>query len=808
MHALKRICSFALTVMMLASVCFSAASCKAEKEAARKVLETDPWYNSKRIELDPGFDPELYSLVLPAGPFLCRDKYVMTYYAWKGDPDGPVKYSTECDLMCIFDQDGKLLNTVDLGEIMSQAPSVYNVFVVQGCRESPDGMRFYFNEAGFLSAYYCDIDLETGIQTGPVQMIDLSIASDADMSGASKDSSYISSSFLIEDYEVFCIGSNSRTKTRLVVTKDAEALYCIDLEKEFGPGEGVATGVVDGTGNGMAIFDCYGKSKIWAKLELATGKITKLEDARPVPSDQTVSSTPDGKGYLTNAAGIYEYDPENGNENCIISFDNCDANRFESQYGGVLYYGEDKVIIGSCSRILELYSLPLPAVIYTLEKAEKNPNAGKTIVTVASLSDSLTHPEAEALKIFNEKNQEFFAKLKLYDKGNYPSENDYAPDIDNSDIQRYSAMALVSGTLTSDIRSGMGPDVVLGASGSVDLLDSAYLMDLTPYLNGGSFDPSAYYSKIIGAADMEGKTFFIPTAFTVAGIVTDGTRTAKEQTGFTYDEYASFVREKLNGTEPVTGSSSRMHFLNLCIQRNYTDWLENGKLDFDCRGFRELSEFFKENIPEGITCIPDEEKFWTEEYYQPPKKKDAVFVEDINGLPSLAGINFYGKNLKVMGLPSPDGKGLTANITNSFSITEGTPVPEGAFAFLDILLSEDVQKNFRDAIPVNRAAVMQKLEREKRDNLIGFTRAGKLSRDELGSPLDDSLREGKLFDPSTKLDEIFLDMLEKVDSVMIPDNSVLMIVSEEMPPYLAGQKDLSSVISAVNNRTKTVFDER
>ena len=161
-----------------------------------------------------------------------------------------------------------------------------------------------------------------------------------------------------------------------------------------------------------------------------------------------------------------------------------------------------------------------------------------------------------------------------------------------------------------------------------------------------------------------------------------------------------------------------------------------------------------------------------------------------------------------MGLPSPDGKGLTANITNSFSITEGTPVPEGAFAFLDILLSEDVQKNFRDAIPVNRAAVMHKLEREKSDNLTGFTRAGKLSRDELGCPLDDSLREGKLFDPSTKLDEIFLDMLENVDSVMIPDNSVLMIVSEEMPPYLAGQKDLDSVISAVNNRTKTVFDER
>ena len=152
--------------------------------------------------------------------------------------------------------------------------------------------------------------------------------------------------------------------------------------------------------------------------------------------------------------------------------------------------------------------------------------------------------------------------------------------------------------------------------------------------------------------------------------------------------------------------------------------------------------------------------------------------------------------------------GRPVGIVGSETVTVGTDVEEGAYVFLDILLSEYVQKDFRDAIPVNRAAVMRKLERENSDNTAGFNRASKTSPDLLGSSLEDSLRQGALFDPADKVDEVFLNMLEEVDSVLIPDNSVLMIVSEEIPPYLIGQKDIGSVIDAVNSRTRLVFDER
>ena len=62
--------------------------------------------------------------------------------------------------------------------------------------------------------------------------------------------------------------------------------------------------------------------------------------------------------------------------------------------------------------------------------------------------------------------------------------------------------------------------------------------------------------------------------------------------------------------------------------------------------------------------------------------------------------------------------------------------------------------------------------------------------------------------PDSKVPDFFLETIENIDSVMISDNSVLMIVSEEIPPYLIGQKDIDSVISVINSRTQIVYDER
>ena len=109
MRVSKRILSCALATIMLASVCLSSASCKKRSTAAKKVSETDPWYTATRVELDPGFDQDLYNSVWPSGPYMCHDKYVMSYFALEKAVFEGMDIELTRDFMGIFDQSGKRL---------------------------------------------------------------------------------------------------------------------------------------------------------------------------------------------------------------------------------------------------------------------------------------------------------------------------------------------------------------------------------------------------------------------------------------------------------------------------------------------------------------------------------------------------------------------------------------------------------------------------------------------------------------------------------------------------------------------------
>ena len=217
-----------------------------------------------------------------------------------------------------------------------------------------------------------------------------------------------------------------------------------------------------------------------------------------------------------------------------------------------------------------------------------------------------------------------------------------------------------------------------------------------------------------------------------------------------------------------------------------------------------MAGFFRDNIPEGRL---EQKRFWDIENTQ-YESHDAVFLEELYCLSMFANADYYGGKIRFMGLPSATGTGPSARIYYSFSITADSPVEDGAYAFLDILLSEDVQAKQKDSIPINRAASAYKCGIEKADNLIGYKRIAGFTPDLIEVSYQEDLRVASLYDPATKLDEIYLEMLEGVDSILIPDNSVLMIVSEEMPPYFIDQKNIDDVITTINSRTQVVFDER
>jgi len=815
MEKMRKIIAFVLATVMLSAVCLTASSCKKKGAKKKAVLETDPFYTTKRIELDPQLSLDDFYSVTPVGPWMCGDKLAMIYnveYKATAENPNPEVWGY---LMGIFDMEGNLLQMVNIFDTMFKVRGTGAQAL--GLSEGEKGIRLYFenfatiravdtehitpaNTAGFDETrefiYSCEFDSNTGELIKEPQML-----------RTDPDGVYFFSLSFIEGYEVGSVvyyDEERNASLMIVVSRDGEPLYHVELETVFGPGVIRYVDSIYGAGNGTAIVNCMGKTPLVAKLDLKTGKMTKVTDAKPISGNQQISSTKEGKGYITKATGIYEYDPSGANEVCVLNFDHCDINRYESQTANVLSIEENKVILGCSPRIEGEYLLPDPVPVYILEKAEKNPNAGKSILTVASLSDSVTYFEGAALKTFNEKNPEYHVQLVLYDQNAYQKTGDVTDDIDTSDRQMYNALSMVSGSLSMDIRSGDGPDVILGAASSIELLDSQYLTDLTPYLEGQKYDASKYYSKIIDASKIDGKTFFIPTSFTIAGIVMDGSKMDDGQVGFTYDQYISYVEGQRNGTEPVTEFVSRMHFMNLCFQRNYGQWVKEKKMNIEQEDFRELAAFFKEKIPKGVSVTPLDQFEIIDPYEDKETIYDVVFIEDIDGIGKLAHYNYFDNNLKIFGLPSKNGTGPSANIVNSFSVTEGSMVKDGAYALLDILLSEEIQKNSMDAIPINREAACYRVERQKEDNRNGY--GFMTSPFSLYNPA--VIRANSLYSPDLKIADIFLETLENVDSILLSDNAIMMIMDEEIPAYLHGQKTLDSVIATINNRAQNVFKER
>lgn len=805
--------AFVLAAMLLPAICLTVSSCK-KKEAKKKTIsETDPWYTTKRITLDPKLSGNDYFSVTPDGMWMCNDRFVTLYSVLERLEEDDSYYY---EMMGIFDKEGNLLHLIDLEDTMYSVKGTgADALVV--C-EGEHGIRLYFENFASVETYgdgpfesptqigtmtikeffyYCEFDPDSGEVTVPPQMI-----------RTDPDNIFFYNLQVIEGYEVgsgYLHDENDIATQEITVSKNGEPLHHVELDSVFGPGVVRYVDNIYGAGNGTAIIDCIGKTRMTARIDLKTGKMTRLPEAKPISANQKISSTTEGKGYLTKATGIYEYDPTGANEVCVLNYDDCDLNRYESQSAKVLSIDENKVILGCSPRIEGLYLMPEPIVVYVLEKTEKNPHAGKTVLTVASLSDSVTYYEGEALRLFNEQNPDYHVQLVLYDQNAYKKNGDMTDDIDTTDRQMYSAMSMVSGSLSMDIRSGDGPDVVLGAAQSIDLLDSRYLMDLTPYLERETYDASKYYSKIIDASKIDGKMYYIPTSFTIAGIIMNGSKIDENQIGFTYEQYMSFVNEQRNGSEPVTEYISRMHFLNLCFERNYTQWVKEKSMNIDQEDFREMAAFFKEKIPEGIsvTTIETPDDFDIE---ATEEIKDVIFVEDISSTADLARYNYYfDDNIRIYGLPSKDGTGPSANITNSFSITEGSAAKDGAYALLDILLSDQIQKESFDTIPISRAASSYRIERQSKNNYTGFCDLTGLNSINYTPQVMHYLA---IYEPYLKFPQIFQQTLENVDTILLSDNAIMMIVDEELPAYLLGQKDLASVIETINNRAKNVFSER
>jgi ABC-type glycerol-3-phosphate transport system substrate-binding protein len=678
-----------------------------------------------------------------------------------------------------YDFNGKLINSIDISEL-TESRQIENIAACD------NGVRLTLKDTVSdannpeLKSFEVSIDLSSGV------IGDLEESSNTPGDYGLDSDFHYDGTWTIGDYSVshystwnmrsaFVISNNGKIKTvDMSVDPEFKGVevenYIIVSEKEI-------------------LLVCFSNKVRFLSLDLETGKFENKDEEytwlNTVNFASRISSF-GGKTYITDQSGIKCINFETKELEDVVSFNDCNINRsIISRFDLVSVEDDRYVLAGTVNNYdsLTLFSQKsdeIPEVI-VLEKADKNPNAGKIVLTAATVGwVNTSYSISEAIREFNETNKKYY--IQIESELNSADYFDYsnAESHDDSDDVHYNGTSAISAQLATDLLSGDAPDIILNA-GDYSLIHSEdYLVDLTGYINGKKGIKEAdYFTNVIDASKTGDKLFYMPVSFSVNGILADKADVRDGMTGFTFDEYAEFLYGPCNGKDPMNETQLGA----LCTLYSYmSDTCIDGKeVNFDNESFRALCDYVKENV--------------NDKSYDPNESNGNGSCYNFAEFLLTNGNNVSEKT--VLGYPSPDGRGPVISVVTSIGISAeaSSAVADGAWEFIKYCLSGEVQEMIAryDENPMSIDAfdttAKKVLENYNSNNINPFTYT-KIE------PQDEAVIAA------------YKNILLSASVTDIIDPAILIVLREELPPYFIDQKSFDDVLKIIQDRVSTIIAER
>lgn len=421
-------------------------------------------------------------------------------------------------------------------------------------------------------------------------------------------------------------------------------------------------------------------------------------------------------------------------------------------------------------------------------RAATNPNAGKILITTDGYPESAIY---DAIHSFNKADKDYFIKIvpNVYEDKEMSSFGSDVPEIYNR--------GEVGSRMMVDLKSANTPDIVFYVSNYGQLNNKECMTDLKPYYESSKLKDEVF-DNIFTACENDGCLYAIPLSFVLDGIIVDRSKYDIESSGMTFEQFGQFTDSYSNGVNVI--ARSKTDFINECLKCEYDVLEHDGTVDLDCPAFRELAEFAKDNV--------NDLEF--DDYLNSLKKDYApsLGIEGYLGwFNSVYDVSINQKNADLVGFPSGDGRGPSAEIRRFVSVSQGSKCPQGAWRFIETLLSRDVQTELcrptddlgiQNSFPVNREAFdavgkdcVEQYNRKMKEQ-TSFMVWDTDSTDQMGIDALDTIRS----------------VTGSVNHIVRSDSDIDIIIYEDIQPYLTGDKSLDDVIKIMNNRAGTVIKER
>lgn len=830
---MKKPISIVLSVTLISSMCLGLAGCKktnnpaegsnestpgavpveTRSNAAEPVSSNELWYDSTMVTIDPGYaDAEylMFSCPVVGGDYL----YVLA--------EGTKRTDENTDWENYNPDDYRIsdLLKIDMnGNVISKTP--YNTISA--------------DEVTFSSARYIDGKIEYLISLWQGQDFvnatveyDTETDSFAEVKNLAIDMGFgsgrVDQCLTLSDGNLLIAEMNYDSMTYVfhVVSGESEVATLDFAQAGFGDVWHIQGFCAREDGDLVLQMD-NGNETYTAVFDVDTYTIERSDEDFAIDYYQLRESyvCDDGITYSVDYEGIKKINADTLSTDLILDFANCNVNLNSARRMKLLSTSGDKYVLCGITDVSEVGRMQVKQTIElcVLDKADTNPNAGKSIIEIGICGDDIYLPEdlAEAVYKFNETDSGYYARFCFYELGNYAAEGLSVSDFTYTD--RNNAALQMTNQLAIDLMSGDAPDVIINAGSYPQLNSDSYLMNLNDYIDGADgLDRSLFYENVWNAATTGGKLYQIPLSFNIEGLAVDTAYAPANQIGYTYDEYNELVQTLGNGTNPMSEYVSRNDYFaeglanigDLLI--NYDDYSSN----FSGEGFSSFAQYCNSYIPENAQTQDDAkgapasvpfggrqnlfdnypgDEIYTGrfEYAMLSTLSDYALYTCLN-----QSVGFYGIG--------PDGRGPSILITGSAAISASSDVKDGAWSFIKFLLSDDIQfcKGFEYTNPVNKAAC-DAVSTAFMDGLNDFYESN-AAMFEGYSPAD--LYNIGFYSCSAEQKDEYLSILASANHVKAVDSEILSIALEEIPAYFAGQKTLEEVCAIIDNRAQTVLDER
>lgn len=506
-------------------------------------------------------------------------------------------------------------------------------------------------------------------------------------------------------------------------------------------------------------------------LDLETGNIEKLNVSEDIINRYMGNTMMNGDyAYMKNEDNtITRLNIATLEEDVIFDYNCSYANFNDMSNYDLSYIDEDEIVLYRNGTYFGPKEDYYGREVIHLTLSESNPNAGKQILTLASVND-IFPVEGYAISTFNQTNDEYFITVDTkYDAYRYYRD-------ENNEIDTYDkAYKYIMDMLYVDINAGVGPDILLNAGMYPQFCTSNMLVDLNQYIDGNNgINRDEYFNSCFVASNVNGKLYQIPTSVHVKALLIDPETVSEDRTGFTFSEFQTYSEEYGYYDNRFLNTENSFHSWFTTSESQFID--ENGHLNIDNEDFRDLINLVNSasegTINTDVACSLSFYEFYT------------TLIDPYNG------ITRDKLNWQLCGIPSADGSSAMLSNSLSCGITVCSSSRDGCWEFIKHALSEQVQDECTE-MPIN---------------INSFDRIGNYWIEYGNQYKLNTVRIENYFSSDTL--DIIKSWINSVDHCWYQYPVANIIIDEEMPAYFNGDKSIDEVIVIITDRVNRMLDEQ